>query len=178
MLSVEELRADIIRSAARGQGPTFIAAKLDLLIGKAREATPGGGAPGGLRYCNCADPENCREPIPGYACRPSPAASAVHGEPSRREGWLRKQFAQASADVCPNCHGSGLAAQKEQRPFLVERTAFEGRLVAILTEALLELRAEMGQSIQHGWIAQTTTIEDWEARIGAALAAAMRVDKS
>ena len=62
-----------------------------------------------VRYCNCADPENCREPIPEYACRPRPASSPVHGEPSRREGWLRKQFAQASADVCPNCHGSGLA---------------------------------------------------------------------
>lgn len=27
----------------------------------------------GVRYCNCADPENCREPIPGYACRPRAA---------------------------------------------------------------------------------------------------------
>lgn len=22
-----------------------------------------------LRYCNCADPENCREVVPGYVCR-------------------------------------------------------------------------------------------------------------
>lgn len=35
MVSLEDLRADIIRSAARGQGPTFIAAKLDILIAKA-----------------------------------------------------------------------------------------------------------------------------------------------
>lgn len=31
-VSVEDRKADIIRSAARGQGPTFIAAKLDMLI--------------------------------------------------------------------------------------------------------------------------------------------------
>jgi hypothetical protein len=31
-LSIEERRTDLIRSAARGQGPTFIAAKLDMLI--------------------------------------------------------------------------------------------------------------------------------------------------
>lgn len=23
-----------------------------------------------IRYCICADPENCTEPIPGYVCRP------------------------------------------------------------------------------------------------------------
>ncbi len=38
-----------------------------------------------VRYCNCADPENCREPIPEYACRPRPASSPVHGEPSRTD---------------------------------------------------------------------------------------------
>lgn len=26
------------------------------------------------RYCICADPENCREPVPGYTCRPRSAA--------------------------------------------------------------------------------------------------------
>jgi hypothetical protein len=31
-VTVEVLRGDIIRSAARGQGPTFIAAKLDRLL--------------------------------------------------------------------------------------------------------------------------------------------------
>lgn len=35
-ISIEERRADIIRSAARGQGPTFIAAKLDMLIAAVR----------------------------------------------------------------------------------------------------------------------------------------------
>lgn len=40
MASIDELRADIIRSAARGQGPTFIAAKLDMLIVKARARSP------------------------------------------------------------------------------------------------------------------------------------------
>jgi transposase-like protein len=35
MATLAELRADIIRSAAAGQGPTFIAAKLDILIAKA-----------------------------------------------------------------------------------------------------------------------------------------------
>jgi hypothetical protein len=35
--SVDALRTDLIRSAARGQGPTFIAAKLDLLIARAQE---------------------------------------------------------------------------------------------------------------------------------------------
>ncbi len=35
MVSLEDLRADIIRSAAQGQWPTFIAAKLDILIAKA-----------------------------------------------------------------------------------------------------------------------------------------------
>jgi hypothetical protein len=43
-ISVEERRADIIRSAARGQGPTFIAAKLDMLIEQVRaeaSASPG-----------------------------------------------------------------------------------------------------------------------------------------
>lgn len=35
MATLQDLRADIIRSAARGQGPTFIAAKLDMLIEKA-----------------------------------------------------------------------------------------------------------------------------------------------
>lgn len=40
MASIDELRADIIRSAARGQGPTFIAAKLDMLIAKARAQSP------------------------------------------------------------------------------------------------------------------------------------------
>jgi hypothetical protein len=35
MATLEDLRVDIIRSAARGQGPTFIAAKLDMLIAKA-----------------------------------------------------------------------------------------------------------------------------------------------
>jgi hypothetical protein len=39
MVSLEDLRADIIRSAARGQGPTFIAAKLDILIAKATFAS-------------------------------------------------------------------------------------------------------------------------------------------
>lgn len=24
---------------------------------------------GELRYCICADPENCRETVPGYVCR-------------------------------------------------------------------------------------------------------------
>jgi hypothetical protein len=32
LVSLDDKRADIIRSAARGQGPTFIAAKLDMLI--------------------------------------------------------------------------------------------------------------------------------------------------
>lgn len=35
--TLEELRADIVRSAARGQGPTFIAAKVDRLIELARQ---------------------------------------------------------------------------------------------------------------------------------------------
>jgi hypothetical protein len=39
ILPVAELRADIIRSAARGQGPTFIAAKLDYLIAGVRKAS-------------------------------------------------------------------------------------------------------------------------------------------
>jgi hypothetical protein len=38
--SIEERRADIIRSAARGQGPTFIAAKLDMLIEQAASPVP------------------------------------------------------------------------------------------------------------------------------------------
>lgn len=37
--SLAELRADIIRSAARGQGPTFISAKLDLLIAAAAQSS-------------------------------------------------------------------------------------------------------------------------------------------
>ena len=35
--SLDDLRADIIRSAAQGQGPTFIAAKLDMLIERAKQ---------------------------------------------------------------------------------------------------------------------------------------------
>jgi len=33
--------------------------------------------PDDLRYCNCADPENCREPLEGYVCKPKPAPPAV-----------------------------------------------------------------------------------------------------
>jgi hypothetical protein len=35
--TIEERRIDIIRSAACGQGPTFISAKLNLLIAQVRE---------------------------------------------------------------------------------------------------------------------------------------------
>lgn len=40
-LSVDDLRADIIRSAAAGQGPTFIATKLDLLMAGVRRIHAG-----------------------------------------------------------------------------------------------------------------------------------------
>lgn len=69
MVSLEDLRADIIRSAARGQGPTFIAAKLDILIAKATFAgvlpescsceTKNGAA------CDCP----CHDPIGLEPCR-------------------------------------------------------------------------------------------------------------
>lgn len=32
-------------------------------------ANPLNSAPDDLRYCICADPENCREAVPGYVCR-------------------------------------------------------------------------------------------------------------